>query len=582
MMRLLRRRTQGDDRGMSLVVVIAVTAIMATLVVAGTAMALNSQKHGHRTAAWDASLAAAYGGVEEYRSMLTANPDYWRYGNPSAPFTLSSGSSVAAPPTTNPAFATNVGGTWGTIASNGDGQAAHFRYEVDNSKYESLGVIRLRSTGTVGDDSRTVVASINQEGFIRYLYWSDYELSSLYASDPTCRNNNWNVALNRLNYAYEGRNSAQCPVIQFAVGDRINGPVYTNDQLVICGATFRDVVRSMSTSSPAFVTPAGCGAPNFAVPGSPEMPASKIEMPPTNAEMRQETRYDKGGKGCLYTGPTTIKFNSDGTMTVRSPWTRATQVAGDDSSVGREGSGCGSVAQLTSATGATVPVAEGTVVFVQDVPTAATNANYPVGGITAAKTTQVCGASNDSKNPVGYPVSGESAATGTYRCTAGDAFVSGVVRGHTTVAAESNVWVVADLTYKDRSSDLLGLVGQSSVTVWHPVTPSSTNLLANSDRKIDAAIASVNGTLTVQNYDKGVPVGVLKIYGAIAQRYRGPVGTGYSDGTRVSGYDKGYDYDARLQVLSPPKFLKSAITTFKVAQTAEVHAAFDSQGHVTG
>ncbi|MCL2089934.1 MAG: hypothetical protein FWH11_01695 [Micrococcales bacterium] len=584
MTRLLRQRLVGDDRGMALVTVIAVAAVMATLVIAGTAMALNSQKQGKRTADWDAALAAAYAGVEEYRSQVTNDSTYWRYGNPAAPYTVASGSAatVRLPPTPNPAFDLGTEGAWATVP--GSDGAARFRYEVNTSTYQTNGLIRLRSTGAVGNHTRSVVASITQEGFIKFLYWTDFEVSSVTVENATCKNNNWDPVLNRLKYSWEGRDGGQCTAIQFADTDVIDGPLYTNDHPVICGAQFNDVVYTMTNKTPKYTKPQGCGNPKFAVAGSPSTPEAKIDLPPTNSEMKRETRNDLPlevpNPGCLYTGPTSITFTSDGYMRVRSPWTRFTQVAGSGATSGtNNASHCGlpgtATGQLGSADGARVPVVEGNLVFVQNVPSVTTDVNYTAQ--TAAEKTARCGAANGSRNGLGYPATNEMAAVGTYGCTVGDVFVSGVLRGHTTIAAENTIWVVGDTTYAT-DDDVLGLVGQTSVTVWHPIRSNYTNLLPSTDRTIKAAILSVSGTFEVQHWGDGTPMGILHVYGSIAQKYRGPVGSGYANGVRASGYAKSYRYDSRFQTISPPKFLKTTITSFRANQFAEVSAAFAPDG----
>lgn len=569
---------------MAMVMVIAVSALLAVLLVAGTAFALSSQRQGRHTQDWDAALAAAYAGVEEYRSRVTNDSSYWRYGNPAAAFTIDNGSAatVTLPPTTNAAFGLGTSGTW-TDVSGSDG-AARFRYEVDTSTYMSTGLIRLRSTGAVGDETRSVVASITQEGFIKYLYWTDYEVLSPSAA---CITSNWNATYNRLKYGYEGRSTTQCGTIQFAAGDVIRGPLYTNDRLTICGATFQDTVQTMDTiTANGYVRPNGCGAPNFAVAGSPSTPAAQISMPPTNSDMKKETRTDLPDEvptpGCLYTGPTTITFNSNGSMTVRSPWTVATQTSGSGDTGGSTPSQCGvpgsGAGQLGSAAGATVPVTEGNVIYIQNVPAAATNVNYTAQ--TNAALLSHCGVTNNTANGLGYPATNESAPPGTYGCTVGDAFIKGQVNGHVTVAAENNVWVVGNTTYVDQADDMLGLVGQNSVTVWHPVRADGSNLLPNANRTIHAAVLSVTGTFVVQNYASGVPIGTLTVLGAIAQKYRGPVGTGNNVGP-ASGYLKNYNYDTRFQTVSPPKFLKTTIVTYMASQFAEVDAAFDADGNAT-
>jgi hypothetical protein len=54
----------------------------------------------------------------------------------------------------------------------------------------------------------------------------------------------------------------------------------------------------------------------------------------------------------------------------------------------------------------------------------------------------------------------------------------------------------------------------------------------------------------VDNYGCGKHLGELNVYGAIAQKFRGPVGL-----VSGQGYDKEYIYDERLATDEPPYFL---------------------------
>ena len=47
-------------------------------------------------------------------------------------------------------------------------------------------------------------------------------------------------------------------------------------------------------------------------------------MPPTNLNIRRLADGALGGTGCLYTGPTSIEFLSNGKIKVKSPYTRST------------------------------------------------------------------------------------------------------------------------------------------------------------------------------------------------------------------------------------------------------------------
>jgi hypothetical protein len=78
---------------------------------------------------------------------------------------------------------------------------------------------------------------------------------------------------------------------------------------------------------------------------------------------------------------------------------------------------------------------------------------------------------------------------------------------------------------------------------------------------IYAAILSTTHSFVVDNYNCGEKLGDLHVYGAIAQNYRGIVGTG--GGT---GYFKDYKYDERLAVDEPPYFLSPLNAGWKIAR----------------
>ena len=272
-------------------------------------------------------------------------PRMFDYGNPASAF--SAGGDVVAPPASdeNPAFGIGEAGPWATVpGSDGD---ASFRYEVDDSEYLTTGTLRLRSTGRVGDATRTIVAELRQQGFIDFLYFTDYELQdpAFSGADPSC-----------VRYEWENPRPTSCRNIAFGGNDVINGPAHSNDTLRICDSTFRDqVTTSNPNASPRWLPEnsngTACGGQVFEVPGSPAF-AATVGMPETNSQMRREVRTDLGADvprpGCLYTGPTEITLRSDGTITVRSPWTRATRVAGQPATTGTAPAECGDLSQLGS------------------------------------------------------------------------------------------------------------------------------------------------------------------------------------------------------------------------------------------
>ena len=82
---------------------------------------------------------------------------------------------------------------------------------------------------------------------------------------------------------------------------------------------------------------------------------------------------------------------------------------------------------------------------------------------------------------------------------------------------------------------------------------------------IQAAILSVAHSFRVQNYKYGEDnLGSITINGAIAQKYRGIVGT-----INTSGYGKNYNYDTRLKYQSPPHFLTPIAAAWQIVTWVE-------------
>jgi hypothetical protein len=191
--------------------------------------------------------------------------------------------------------------------------------------------------------------------------------------------------------------------------------------------------------------------------------------------------------------------------------------------------------------------------------------------------------------PPGFPVP-MPADLNTYSCTAGDVFIEGILKGQLTVGAENNINIIGNTTYATgvTGTDVLGLVSNGAVQVFHPVDCSDGDSSCDmtrragahfngsltggtkfTDPKIYAAILSVQHTFIVPFYYAGSGDGTLTVDGAIGQRFRGPVGT-FSGSNIVSGYSKGYTYDSRLKYLSPPRFLNAVQAAWQVSTWGEI------------
>ena len=573
---LHRLRRDGAERGMALAGVLILGMVMVVMATTAISVSTSGLIKADGDQDWNGAMAAAYAGIEDYQSRLANDNSYQQYGNPAAKF--STGSLLALPTGSqaNPAFGLSTGvpkctgaaPTWACVA--GSDNRAFYRYEVNNKDYASTGVLRVRSTGMVGNRVRSVTADMRQQGFIDFLYFTDYELQ-----DPAFSGDNVATCVK---YAWAGR-PASCSNIAFGGGDTINGPVHSNDTIRICDATFKGAVTTSNNPATGKRYTAqdsngnSCSGQVFKTKspdGSDVGYRSLIGMPSTNSQMKRETRSDLTttdvpNPGCLYTGPTSIVFRADGYMTVRSPYSKFTRTSGDTASEGTSPPECGTpgagTGQLGSAAGAVVKVPDKNLLYVQNIPTSATDKNYTAGLATC------------TQNAVGYPVANEKANTTTdYGCRNGDVFVKGTLNAGVTVASENYVYVTGDVNYVNSTTNILGLVGQNAVFVWNPVNALNGALLSDSGREIDAAIISVAHTFAVQNVKAGGERGTLTINGAIAQKFRGIVHSGNN------GYVKDYNYDSRLKFVAPPKFLSPVTTAFTVTALVEVSSAFTTTG----
>jgi hypothetical protein len=597
MIRVLRSRLSKADRehGYAMVMVIAMATVMMILMAAAVATSVSGLKKSDTDQDSSAALAAAYAGVDEYQSRLTSDNGYSRWGNPLSTFTHDTISTVDVPlvGSENAAFGVGASGTWATVP--GSSGAATFRYEVDNSDYATTGILRLRSTGRVGNSTRTVVANLKAKGFIDYLYFTNYEvmdpaLDLDSSGNPKCQN---------LKYAWaSGPARTGCTEITFDRNDKVSGAVHSNDTIHICQAWFTKQVTSANPNPPFYShtfggtnSSSGCGTTRL---DGGAANVDTVSMPAKNSEMPKQTRVDSANDvprpGCQFTGPTSIVFNAGGTMTVRSPWTRFAHAGTTTVAAGVAVPVCGTPGPgtntLGSATGQTIPVPDNNLIFVQNVPDVASDNNYwapgalPLGGYAckgADGSTTGNGIGYPSKYVYGGRTRSEDAPISAYDCRNGDAFVEGQLQGRVTVASANYIYITDDLTYANqtatvRGTDMLGLVGDKAVWVYNPVDVNGRLMYQDTTgRYIDAAILSVENTFQVQNYDVSPSRGNLNIFGSIAQNFRGVV-------SQAGGYVKAYSYDDLFASTAPPKFLGPVATTYGITATAEVSDAFAADG----
>lgn len=519
---------------MALITVLLSLTVLMALGVAALQYGLGSANASKRDADWHSALSAAEAGLDDYLFRLNENGSYTTY------------SATNPPPDGNHAFTQYV-------PIPGGNASGMFRYSIDTSMLTSDGTVLVTSTGKVGARKRTVQATVRRRSFLDYLYFTDFE-----TVDPAAYTGNPFTASQAQVYCakhyYDGRNS-NCSDIQFITADTINGPLHSNDAILMCGSPNFNGDTSSSwqpSSGKRWRDNCPTSHPDFVNAGDPKY-LSPLSVPPSNAALESETLAGTGG--CLYTGPTRIRLLNSGQMTVKSPFSKNTF------------NGC-----PTNGTGS---LPSNGVIFVQNVPSLSSDPNY----------TKNCPYNvNGEKHPLGLPINNDITS---YGCRDGDVFIEGTLKGRLTVAADNDIDVTWNLTYKNGTggTDLLGLIANNYIQVWHPVrctsgTSSSCNLDADfpgesarnnpfTNPTIQAAMLSVNHSIRNQNWAIGAPTGTFTVSGVIAQRYRGPVGTG-SGGSISTGLAKSYTYDQRLKYQSPPKFLDPIASAWSIAVWKEI------------
>ncbi len=509
-----------DEAGIAMIVVITVVMLMTIIplaIVQGAIAQLPLSRHDQDH---EAALAAAEAGVDDYLNRLAQNSNYWTYS------------------ATNPPTPANAAFTAWVQVSGPSTNGECYRYRADSTQTAATGIVYLTSSGkrltnpTLGCSSagvvRTVDLGLRRQGFLDYLWLTDYEitdpvLSGANATGCTFHAWEWNSAASK----YGPNSTTNCSIVYWSTLAVLNGPVHSNDGLYVCGApTFNgntDTYYNSATSNNVFhskqfggpgsvLNPLGCSnSPNYARSNDPAG-GPILPFPPANTSIRSQADGAQGGTGCLYTGPTTITLLASGKMNVTSTKTLSTNP------------GCG------PGNGLSLP--GNGVIYVQNVPSGA--------------------------DPNHSSCSGSSCI--------GDVKVSGTLKGQLTIASQDDIDITGDIVYSQYpgGNDVLGLVADNDVAVVHANGANVTD-----DLEIDAAIMSLNHSFYVQNWASGGntsctgahPCAIpgahsLNVNGVITQKFRGPVGTfNSSTGNLASGYNKNYAYDSRLKYLSPPYFL---------------------------
>jgi Tfp pilus assembly protein PilX len=563
------------------------------------------------------AYAAAEAGIQNYLFHLVQDDDYWsKCTNVPAPNAVNQRWSGTGADTRTRWL--NVPGSQARYAIElmpANGATTCMQNTQSSMIDNATGTFRIRSTGqaTAGGPRRSIVATFRRASFLNYIYFTDLETQdpALYAitaqGRPTRENQRagtpkppqrdvvqWGTETCARTYRYKGRGSIPafngdppnagrlstsniwqslrrtCGEINFlgpAVAtsgdglptsadlDVVNGPLHTNDELLLCGyARFgrspqdsievsgpgRSLTAGETTASVGWRQNSSCGssAPNvnFTTTGTlksklgiwrPNAPT--LTLPPSNSQLRKDT-----DPAYRFKGLTKITMNG-ANMTVTGKREDGTQL-----------------------TNALVPIPSDGAIFVShdSDPLTGTGTNQSGGG---------CGATYNPVAPYGTtalpvpPGCGNLEVQGTYSVAV-------------TVGAENDIIIKDDVRRAVTADVLLGMISNNFIRVYHPVknlVTSGTGYACDNNGgpapnvTVDAAILSLAHSLIVDNYFCGATVGTLTLNGAIAQKFRGPVGTSLS-GFPQSGFIKSYTYDDRLRFRSPPKFVDPVAAGWQV------------------
>lgn len=574
--RLFRTPRGSAEDGVALAAVILVMFVVGALVLAGLGYAARTVVLARSGQDFDAALNAAQAGIADFLRRLNNNDTYWLQSSIDQPgyADCTGNTALMGPgwPKSSNCYSSTIG--WQAVNAPGaqPDTNPYFHYEVYSQSLASSQYLVIVSTGKVHNVTRTLRAQLKRGGSTDFVYYTDFEDADpanqvVYPSGApsNCVGVYW----------WNGRstNDNGCVEITFITGDVLNGRVHTNDTPLMTGSPeFTGIPGygySLETSDPACKTAKASNYDYFGCWRDTRTQTPKFDLPPTYAPVLQlpdNSSQFVTTPGCKFVGQTRIRFTGTGNMLVWSPETT--------SSNSPTTAQCGG----NSPAGVSVPVPNGQTIYVSNNPKVAPHQ---------------CAAGEIGD---GLPVTNDvTMQTRDQYCGQGNVYIEGTLQGRVTVAAENSIVVTGDLLLANgpNGQDILGLVAGNNIEVMHPWVQQCTQFNRNGTCKnytytdspsqtggyphkatsgklqIYASIQTLQHSFWVQNYNQGSAQGTLYVYGSIAQRYRGIVGT-----TAGTGYIKSYNYDPRLVTQAPPYFPQWQNAVWSVTRLGEVPAEY--------
>ncbi len=497
----LRLAARSQD-GFSLIITLGVLLITSLLLVAAFTADGTDVSLSHEDLTQKQAYNAAMAGIQSYEYKLQVNPDYWEACESlkaKLPQEESSSYEVKLL-----AASTSKGSTCNT--------SDPFEYAIESSG-RAANSFSIESTGYAGKDKRSLVANFAVNGFLNYVYFTHYEdQDPALTISPTA-----NEEEKRKHYEecaqYHGvRPDAQCGGnIEFAPQDAVKGPMHTDDAALVCGKTEfgrkghvpadkieinGGIYGERCTSEPIFnpnVPPKGYKV------GEPMVPPESD----SSLEAYVESGYE-------FEGATTLELEGKYVWVTNAYYEGGKRVK--------------------------ISLPKNGLIYVRPSKSASCTFEY-------------------EQEPA------DTSAEVTEEAPCGTVYLKGNYAEALTIGAQNDIVIKGNVTptgvtppasgsepSEPANTVTLGLIATGYVRMWHPCTRSGEEGLKNP--WVYAAILSTSNSFLVDNFACGNSLGDLNIFGAIAQNFRGIVGT-----TGNTGYLKNYNYDERLATDEPPYFL---------------------------
>jgi len=502
---------RGED-GFTMIIALGVMLVTSLLMIVAFTAANGDITLSARDLTAKQAYFAALAGVQEYEFKLQNNPNYWQ--------------TCEEPKSTVPEEANERYEVKLLVANSQKTYSSCSTSSPFTSMIESTGTLantfRIESIGYSGKDKRRLVSTFKVNGFLNYVYFTNFEQGdpNIFGTEKECEG---------LYYSAWVKKGLNCEEIQFTSGDVVSGPMHTNDSADVGGsATFgrkeHNPLDAVEMNGGTHGSAQGCKSSAkyySATAAAGECYTTKAEkLEPPESDTSLGVYVQEGG----------LEFEGQTKLVLNGPASTIT---------------------------ATYYTEEGEKEVKETVP-------WPSNGLVYVQANGSC-----------LGVNVKSTDTSTYEKETrgcGNVYVSGTYSKSLTVAGENDViingsvypsYMEGKLGEAPTGTATLGLIATNYVRVYHQCNggKNGTSLF---NPYIYAAILSTSHSFVVDNFDCGAELGKLHEYGAIAQNYRGAVGT-----SADTGYIKDYKYDERLAASQPPYFLAPLKAGWKIIrQTA--------------